>query len=81
MDDWDYGDEKLPTDGGEDADCCKMFSCFWVRIKRSETNKFQRMSLHIAPLPNFLLLSFVIKLIRRNYLINFSLMVLFAMVW
>ena len=37
MDEWDYGDEKLPTDGGEDADCCKMFSCFWVRINRLET--------------------------------------------
>ena len=58
MDEWDYGDEKLPTDGGEDADCCKMFSCFWVRINRLETiDKASEnvITYYIAPLPNFLL--------------------------
>ena len=33
MDEYDkyFEDDKIPSDGAEDADCCKLFSCCWVR--------------------------------------------------
>ena len=33
MDEYDkyFEDDRIPSDGAEDADCCKLFSCCWVR--------------------------------------------------
>ena len=32
MDDWNYSYDKLPADGDEDADCCNICFCFWVKF-------------------------------------------------
>ena len=31
MEEWNYEEDKIPMDGDEDADCCHLFNCFWVR--------------------------------------------------
>ena len=39
MEEWDYDEDKIPTDRDEDADCCHLFTCFWVRnYKRDVIN-------------------------------------------
>ena len=39
MEEWDYDEDKIPTDRDEDADCCHLFMCFWVRtFKRDALN-------------------------------------------